>query len=68
MEINALLDLECFEFFSDGHHTTLGYGWQRTTLHMVFDVKKSLQRKCRRVAGGHLVDMMNIQVYLSTVK
>ena len=68
MEIKALLDLDCFYFFSAGHQTTLGDGWQRTTLHMVFDAKQSLQRKCRLVAGGHLVDMMDIQVYLSTVK
>ena len=67
-EIKALLDLECFEFHPAGHHTTLGEGWQRTTLHMVFDVKQSLQQKCRLVAGGHLVDMMDIQVYSSTVK
>ena len=35
---------------------------------MVFDMKQSLQRKCRLVARGHLVDMMDIQVYSSTVK
>ena len=68
MEIKTLLDLDCFEFLSAGHHTTIGDGWQSTTLHMVFDVKQYLQRKCRLIAGGHLVDMMNIQVYLSTVK
>ena len=67
-EVKALLDLDCFEFHPAGHHQTLGDGWQRTTLHMVFDVKQSLQRKCRLVAGGHLVDMLDIQVYSSTVK
>ena len=68
MEIKALLDLDYFEFFSAGNHTTLGDGWQRTTHHMVFDMKQSLKRKCRLVAGGHLVYMIDIQVYLSTVK
>ena len=67
-DIKALLGLDYFEFFSAGYHATLGDGWQRTTLHMLFDVKQSLKRKCRLVAGGHLVDMMDIQVYLSTVK
>ena len=67
-EIKALLDLDCFEFFPAGYHYKLGDGWQRTTLHMVFDVKQDLTRKCRLVAGGHLVDMFDIQVYSSTVK
>ena len=57
-----------FEFHPAGHHKTLGSGWQKTTLHMVFDVKQFRQRKSRLVAGGHLVDMMDIQVYSSTVK
>ena len=35
---------------------------------MVFDVKHDLTRKCRLVAGGHLVDMLDIQVYSSVVK
>ena len=43
-EIKALLDMDYFEFFPAGHHTTLGDKWQSTTLHMVFDVKQSLQR------------------------
>ena len=34
---------------------------------MVYDVKQDLTRKARLVAGGHLVDMMDIQVYSSTV-
>ena len=67
-EVKALLDMDCFEFHPAGHHHNLGDGWQKSTLHMVFDVKQSLQRKCRLVAGGHLVDMLDIQVYSSTVK
>ena len=62
-EIKALHDMDCFEFFPARNHTALGDEWQRTTLHMVFNVKQSLQRKCRLVAGGHLVDMLDIQVY-----
>ena len=67
-ELNALLDMDCFEFHPAGHHKTLGSEWQRTTLHMVFDVKQSLQRKARLVASGHLVEMMDVQVYSSTAK
>ena len=67
-DIKALLEMDCFEFHTDGYHTTLGEGWQRTTLYMVFDVKQSLQRKCCLVARVHLVDMLSIQVYSLTVK
>ena len=67
-EIDALLDLDCLEFHPAGYHHTLGEGWQKTKLHMVYDVKQNLQRKCQLVAGGHLVDMMDIQVYSSMVK
>ena len=35
---------------------------------MVFDVKQDLTRKGRLVAGGHLLDLFDIQVYSSTVK
>ena len=68
LELKALIDLDCFEFHENGYHEKLDGSWQRTTLHMVFDVKKDLTRKARLVAGGHLVDIMNIQVFSSTVK
>ena len=35
---------------------------------MVFYVNQYMQRKCRLVAGGHLVDMLDIQVYSSIVR
>lgn len=31
-------------------------GYKKITCHVIFDVKFSLERKCRYVAGGHLVD------------
>ena len=62
------MDLDCFEFHKNGHNEKLDGSWQRTTLHMIFDVKQDLTRKARLVAGGHLVDIMNIQVFSSTVK
>ena len=44
-EVKALLDLDCFEFHQAGYHENLGSEWQRTSLHMVFDVKQDLTRK-----------------------
>ena len=35
---------------------------------MVFDVKHDLRHKARLVAGGHLIDVLDNQVYSSTVK
>ena len=68
-EVKALLDLDCFEFHPAGYHEDLGSEWQRISFHMIFDhVKQDLTRKCRLVAEGHLVDMLDIQVYSSTVK
>eukprot|EP00957_Ditylum_brightwellii_P036711 2780516-Ditylum_brightwellii.AAC.2 len=37
-------------------------------LHIVFEVKHNLQRKARRVASGHLIDVMDTPIYSSTVK
>jgi hypothetical protein len=66
LEITSLIDLECFEFkpsdFSPGNE------FQKTTLMTVFDVKQDLRRKARLVAGGHLVDALDHDIYSSTVK
>eukprot|EP00957_Ditylum_brightwellii_P109494 8350871-Ditylum_brightwellii.AAC.1 len=56
--------MDCFEFRDD----VPGNEFQQTTLHMVFDCKQDLCWKARLVAGGHLVDLLDILVYLSTVK
>ena len=66
LEIDALLDLNCFTFKPEGYHP--GDDWQSTTLHIVFDVKHDLRRKARLVAGGHLIDIADTPVYSSTVK
>ena len=66
LEVGALLDLNCFEFKPKGW-TPGEPGYQKTNLHMVFDVKHDLRRKARLVAGGHLVDVTE-PVYSSTVK
>eukprot|EP00957_Ditylum_brightwellii_P181572 13830723-Ditylum_brightwellii.AAC.1 len=66
LEVDALQEMECFEFRDPGDIPTGGY--QRTTLHMVFDCKQDLRRKARLVAGGHLVALLDNDVYSSTVK
>ena len=35
---------------------------------MIFDAKHNLRCKCRSVAGGNLVDLIDIPFYSSTVK
>ena len=65
-EMKALLDMECFEFLKDGESP--GQDFQKTRLHMIFDVKNDLRRKARLVAGGHLVDLFDTEIYSSTVK
>eukprot|EP00957_Ditylum_brightwellii_P040633 3075476-Ditylum_brightwellii.AAC.1 len=35
---------------------------------MVFDIKQDLHRKARLVAGGNLVELLDIKVYSSAVK
>lgn len=65
-EVEDVIALDCFEFKEAGYNP--GSGWQRTTLHIVFDVKHDLRRKSRLVAGGHLVDLIDTPVYSSTVK
>lgn len=65
-EVDSLLELDCFNYEEKGYDP--GPGWQTTTLHMVFDVKHDLRRKSRLVAGGHLVDLVDVPYYSSTVK
>ena len=35
---------------------------------MIFDVKQDMRRKARLVAGGHLIDALDHNIYSSTVK
>ena len=65
-EMQALYDLDCFEFREAGYNP--GSDYQVTRLHLIFDVKNDLRRKARLVAGGHLVDLFDTEVYSSTVK
>ena len=65
-EVNALDKLECFEFKPKDYDC--GDEFQKTTLTMIFDVKHDLRRKARLVAGGHLIDAFDVDIYSSTVK
>ena len=65
-EMEALLELDCFEF-RDAGDIPLGE-YQCTNLHIIFDVKTDLRRKARLVAGGHLVELFDTEVYSSTVR
>jgi hypothetical protein len=65
-EVTALTDLECFEFKDGDFECSDDY--QKTTLTMIFSVKHDLRRKSRLVAGGHLVDALDLDIYSSTVK
>ena len=64
-EVKALMDLDCFEVKPAGHSSTLDNTWQKTTLHMVFDVKQSLDRKCRLVARGKCTHRRSSQLVSS---
>lgn len=64
-EVNALLGLEVFDIREKGEKPS---GHQRTTVHMIFDIKQDLRHKARLVAGGHLLELFDTEVYSSTVK
>jgi hypothetical protein len=65
-EMDSLIRMECFEFHKE-KFVPIGE-YQKTSLTMIFDVKQDLRRKARLVAGGHLVDSRDNNVYSSTVK
>ena len=66
-EMKALEELDCFEYHPAGYNP--GDDFQRTRLHIVFDIKSdTLCGKVRLVAGGHLIDVLGHEVYSSTVK
>eukprot|EP00957_Ditylum_brightwellii_P080941 6157354-Ditylum_brightwellii.AAC.1 len=66
LEVDALKEMECFNFWDTGNKSAGNY--QCTMLHMVFDCKQAFRRKARIVAGGHLIDLLENEVYSSTVK
>ena len=65
-KINNLLELDRFEFKDNDEIPTGGY--QCTKLHMIFDVKTHLHRKARLVTGVTFVELIDTEVYSSTVE
>lgn len=53
-----------FDFPEDGF---IPPGWKEIKCHMIFDIKSTLQRKARFVAGGHLTDPPKESVFSSVV-
>eukprot|EP00957_Ditylum_brightwellii_P140236 10685083-Ditylum_brightwellii.AAC.1 len=66
LEVDALKEIECFDFQDAGNKPAGNY--QLTTLLMVFDCKQDIRRKARIVAGRNLIDLLDNEVYFSNVK
>ena len=66
LEIQPLNDLECFEFQTKDYSPAKEY--QKTTLMMIMNVKQDLRHKFRLVAGGHIIDALDHDIYSTTVK
>eukprot|EP00957_Ditylum_brightwellii_P094735 7214569-Ditylum_brightwellii.AAC.1 len=65
-EVHALQDMDCFEFREQGNKP--GVDFQKTMLCMVFDCKQDERRKARLIVGGHLIVLLDHNIYSSTVK
>ena len=66
LEIQLLNDFGRFKFHPKDYSPAEEY--QKTTLMMIINVKQDLRRKCRLVAGGHLIDTLDHDIYSTTVK
>eukprot|EP00957_Ditylum_brightwellii_P038355 2899520-Ditylum_brightwellii.AAC.1 len=66
LEVDALKEMECFDFWDVWNKPAGSYQW--ITLHMTFNCNQDLRRKARLAAGGHLVDLLDNEVYSSAVK
>ena len=66
LEIKALNDMECFKYREKCARINDDYQWTR--IHMVLDTKPDHLLKVQLVTGGHLIEFLGNEVYLSTVK
>jgi hypothetical protein len=64
-EIDQLNDYTCFKDL--GKHTPTPEGHQRIRLIWVFDVKQTLRRRARLVAGGHMTEPIKESSYSGVV-
>ena len=67
-ERSTLYEMDCFSYHEKGYKPDRNEGHQWTRVHMIFDVKTDLRRNARLVAGGHLLELFDSEVYSSTVK
>ena len=56
LELSQILGYDTFKDMGIGAKAPTGF--QRINVHFVFDVKATLQRKARLVAGGHMTDLL----------
>ena len=68
-EMTALHKLNCFKYHKTGTKFSSGNGWQLSRIRMIFDLKRQdLLHKARFVVGGHMIDRIMYEAYLSTVQ
>jgi len=64
-EMDQLHEYDTFQ--DKGSGTTMGAGWKKINVHLIFAVKHDLRRKARLVAGGHLTEPPKDSVYSGVV-
>ena len=64
-ELGQILEYDTFNILPHGERAPADH--KRVPLHLVFDVKHDGRRKARLVAGGHVTDPANEEVYSSVV-
>ena len=64
-EINQLNAHETFLVLDDSQQTPPGH--KRIPYHCIYDMKFDGRRKCRLVAGGHMTDLSNEEVFSGVV-
>ena len=65
-KFGMLVDMDCFEFHGYDYDPATGY--QKTKLMLICTVKQDLRRKVRLIDGGHLINLLDYDIYSSTVK
>ena len=60
--------MDCFSYHEKSYKPNRNEGYQWTRVQMIFDVKTDLRWEARLVDGGHLLELLDTEVYSSTVK
>jgi len=64
----VLCEMDCFSYHEKSYKPNRNEGYQWTRVQMIFDVKTDLRWEARLVDGGHLLELLDTEVYSSTVK